>query len=650
MSRMKALAGLALLLLTPPAIGQAGQEAVGISGTLTEGTAEKVFPTERPYSPYAGRNFPTRPFFGDTHLHTAVSFDAGFFGARLTPRDAYRFARGEEIVATGGEPARLSRPLDFLVVADHSDNMGVFPDLLAGKPEILADPKARAWYDMIQSGRGAEAAVQIIVAFGEGTVPDVLKYGPETRAYKSTWQDTIKAAEEYNDPARFTAFIGYEWTSNTGGNNLHRNVIFRDGGAKASQVVPYTTAQPLGSDDPRDLWDWMRAYENKTGGNVLAIAHNGNLSNGIMFPLIESFTGKPVDRAYAERRARWEPLYEVTQQKGDGETHPLLSPNDEFADYETWDDGNLDATVAKKPEMLEFEYARSALRNGLVLAARLGTNPYKFGMIGSSDSHTGLAAMEEENYFGKTSAMEPSPERLTEPFFANEKTGITVMDWQASASGYAAVWATENTREALWDAMQRKETYATTGSRMMVRFFGGFDFDAADADNRNPGATGYSKGVPMGGDLGPAPAGKAPTFLVAALKDPLGANLDRYQIVKGWVDGRGRTQEKAYDVAWGGNRAPGPDGKVPSVGSTVDVENATWTNTIGAPELIAVWQDPDFDPELRAFYYGRVIEIPTPRWTAYDAKRYGVEPLEGTQMTITERAYTSPIWYTPPAR
>lgn len=616
-------------------------------GTLTPEAAAKVHAAKPIYSPYAGRNFPTRPFFGDTHLHTAASFDAGAFGARLTPRDAYRFARGEEIMASSGQPAKLSRPLDFLVVADHSDNMGMFPDLYAGKPEVLADPQARTWYDMIKSGNGGEAALQIIMGFSAGKLPASMIYGPDTRPYKNAWQDTVKAAEDYNDPGRFTAFIGYEWTSNTGGNNLHRNVIFRDNGDRADQVVPYTTMKPLGSDNPRDLWKWMQTYEDKTGGSVLAIAHNGNLSNGIMFPLIESFTGKPVDKVYVDERARWEPLYEVTQTKGDGETHPALSPNDEFANFERWDFGNLDASVAKTPDMLEFEYARSALRNGLKLEGELGKNPYKFGMIGSTDAHTGLAAVEEDNFFGKTTPQEPSPERLTATFVDNPKTNIKVMDWQVGASGYAAVWATDNTREALWDAMQRKETYATTGSRMTVRFFGGWDFDALDADNRNPGAIGYAKGVPMGGDLTSAPEGKVPTFLVAALKDPIGANLDRYQVVKGWLDDKGETHEQVYDVAWGGDRKPGADGKVPSVGSTVDIANATWKNTIGAPELIAVWKDPDFDPRQKAFYYGRVVEIPTPRWTAYDAKRYGVKPLPGTQMTVTERAYTSPIWYMP---
>jgi len=617
-------------------------------GTLDKATAEKVFPAKPLYSPYAGRSFPIRPFFGDTHLHTSFSMDAGAFGARLNPRDAYKFARGDQVTSSSGQPVKLARPLDFLVVADHSDNMGFFPDLFAGKPEMLADPMGRKWYDLIQSGKGAEAAMEIIVAFSQGKFPKDLMYFPGTRAYRGAWQETIAAAESYNDPGRFTAFIGYEWTSNTGGNNLHRNIIFRDNGDKASQVEPFTVYPPFGSDNPVDLWKWMDAYEKKTGGSVLAIAHNGNLSNGRMFPIVEAF-GKSIDREYAETRAKWERLYEATQTKGDGEAHPFLSPNDEFADFEKWDKANLDGSVAKKKEMLEFEYARSGLKNGLVLEEKLGTNPYKFGMVGSSDAHTGLAAVEEDNFFGKTTPQEPSPERLHATFINNPKTGVKIMDWEVSASGYAAVWATENTRAAIWDAMQRKETYATTGPRMVVRFFGGWEFESNDAHNRLPAAIGYAKGVPMGGDLRNAPKGKAPTFLVAALKDPMGANLDRIQIIKGWLDGKGQVQEKVYDVAWGDaeKRKPGANGKLPPVGSTVDLQNATWTNTIGDSELITVWKDPEFDPALRAVYYARVLEIPTPRWTAYDAKRFGIKPLPGTTMTLQERAYTSPIWYTP---
>ncbi len=617
----------------------------GIAGSLDKGKADRAFPAKPIYSPYAGRSFPTRPYFGETHLHTAFSMDAGAFGARLNPRDAYRFARGEEVMASSGQPVKLSRPLDFLVVADHSDNMGFFPDLFAGKPEVVANPTGRRWYDMIQAGQGGAAALEIIGAFSQGTFPRDLMYAPGTRAYKAAWQETIAAAETFNAPGRFTAFIGYEWTSNTGGNNLHRNVIFRDDASKASQVEPFTVYPP-GSDNPADLWKWMTAYETKTGGSVLAIAHNGNLSNGQMFPVVEAF-GRPIDREYAETRAKWERLYEATQTKGDGEAHPFLSPNDEFADFETWDKGNLDGSVAKSKDMLQYEYLRAALKNGLLLEQTLGANPYKFGLVGSSDAHTGLTAMEEDNFFGKTTPQEPSPERLSATFMNNAKTGVRIMDWEVAAAGYAAVWATENTREAIWDAMQRRETYATTGTRMVVRFFGGWDFVAADADSRTPGAIGYTKGVPMGGDLRQAPAGKVPTFLVAALRDPIGANLDRIQIVKGWVDAKGQLQEKVHDVAWSSGRKPGADGKLPSVGNTVDVANATWTNTIGAPELTTVWRDPEFSGSQRAFYYARVIEIPTPRWTAYDAKRFGIKPLPGTRMTVTERAYTSPIWYTP---
>jgi Protein of unknown function (DUF3604) len=614
-------------------------------GTLDKETADKAFPAKPPYSPYAGRNFPTRPFFGDTHLHTSLSFDAGAAGARVSPREAYRFARGEEVMASSGQPAKLSRPLDFLVVADHSDNMGFVTDLFAGKPNILADPLGRKWYDMIQAGKAGDAALELVGTFSQGKFPKALTYLPGTPGYRSTWQQIVKAAEEANDPGRFTAFIGFEWTSLDKGNNLHRNVIFRDGSDKALRIEPYTTAPPLGSPNPRDLWKWMAAYEDKTGGSLLAIAHNGNLSNGTMFPIIESFNGRPVDREYAEQRAKWEVLYEATQMKGDGEAHPFLSPNDEFARFERWDKGNLDMSEAKRPEMLEFEYARSALKNGLKLEKELGVNPYKFGMVGSTDSHTGLATADDDNFFGKATPYEPSKSRWEHAFLSGKAGKLTA--WEMTASGYAAVWATDNTREALFDAMQRKETYGTTGPRMIVRFFGGWDFEAKDAQTRSPAVTGYMRGVPMGGDLRGAPAGKVPTFLVAALKDPIGANLDRYQIVKGWISADGKLNEKVYDVAWSGDRKPGAHGKLPSVGNSVDVANANWTNTIGSPELISVWKDPDFDPALRAFYYGRVIEIPTPRWTAYDAKYFDIKMPAEVTMTTTERAYTSPIWYTP---
>jgi hypothetical protein len=421
--------------------------------------------------------------------------------------------------------------------------------------------------------------------------------------------------------------------------------MYRDGADRARLMEPYTASKPLGSTNPVDLWKWMARYEKKTAGQVLAIAHNGNLSNGIMFPEEKAF-GKKIGKQYVETRARWEPLYEVTQIKGDGETHPFLSKNDEFADYETWAIGNLDLSVLKKDEMLRYEYARSALKTGLRLEDKLGTNPYQFGMIGSTDSHTGLATAEEENFFGKHSGGEPNKDRYLHPM---AKVGdLEYKGYAPVASGWAAVWANENTRASIFDAMQRKETYATTGSRMIVRFFGGWEFDSKDANNRLPARVGYAKGVPMGGDLSAAPKGKkAPTFLVAALKDPIGGNLDRIQIIKGWLDAKGKLHEKVYDVAWSDDRKPNAKGKLPSVGSTVDVANATWANTIGATELITVWKDPDFDARESAFYYARVIEIPTPRWTAYDAKYFKVNMPKEVPMTTTERAYTSPIWYKP---
>jgi len=363
----------------------------------------------------------------------------------------------------------------------------------------------------------------------------------------------------------------------------------------------------------------------------------------------ETNAGEPLTKELAALRARMEPVMEATQIKGDGEAHPMLSPDDEFADFETWDDANLDGTEVKKPEMLQYEYARSALKTGLVLEKKLGVNPFKLGMIGSTDAHTSLAAVEEDNFFGKHSGVEPGPHRYEHVVIKSPvDPNLTTYGWQQASAGYAAVWATENTREAIFDAFLRKEIYATTGSRIQVRFFGGWEFTNEDAFSRLPGNIGYLKGVPMGSDLRPAPSGKnSPSFLLAALKDPYSGNLDRIQIIKGWMDASGETHEKVYDVVWSDDRKPGADGKLPAVGNTVDIENATWTNTIGSAEFVATWTDPDFDSRQPAFYYARVLEIPTPRWTAYDAKRFGVQLPEDVPMTIQERAYTSPIWYTP---
>jgi hypothetical protein len=458
------------------------------------------------------------------------------------------------------------------------------------------------------------------------------------------WEETIAAAEKFNEPGKFTAFIAYEWTSLPGGNNVHRVVIYRDNGDKAEQTLPFTSTE---SQDPEDLWKALEIYEKTTGGKVLAIPHNGNWSNGLMFADVTQTTKKPLDESYVTRRKRWEPLYETTQIKGDGETHPFLSPDDEFADYETWDLGNLDYSQAKTPGMLPHEYARSGLKLGLKYQEKFGVNPFQFGLVGAGDSHTSLPGQEEDNYFGKHSSSEPDPERWKTPFRVSDIG--TQEGWSEVASGLAGIWATKNTRTALWDAMKRRETYATTGTRTKVRMFGGWDFQPEDDKRSDYVALGYSKGVPMGGELRGAEGGQIPTFMVAAIKDPIKGNLDRVQMIKGWRDSDGELHEKIYNIAWGDAemREMDADGKIPPVGNTVNVPEATWTNTIGDVQLSTVWQDPDFDRSEQAFYYVRVLEIPTPRWTAYDAKRFGITMGEEVPMTTQERAYTSPIWYIP---
>lgn len=582
------------------------------------------------------RGYPSQVYFGDTHLHTALSMDAGAFGNRLGMDEAYQFARGDEVTSSTGIKTRLQKPLDFLVVADHSDGMGFFPDLMAGKEHVMKYEESKQWKKLIDEGKGGEAALDIIKKFSQGEFPfktnDVSMMTP-------VWKEVVAAAEKYNDPGKFTAFIGYEWTSLIKGNNLHRVVVYRDNGDKAIHQLPFTNED---SSDPERLWDNLEGYEKNTGGQVLAIPHNGNLSNGMMFAET-TVDGRSYDKAYVERRALWEPLVEVTQIKGDGETHPFLSPNDEFADYENWDKGNLDMSEVKTDDMLQYEYARSALKLGLKIKSELGTNPYKFGMIGSTDSHTSLATADDNNFFGKASNVEPGKDRWEHPFVTSDKG--TIYTWETLASGYAAVWAHENTRASLWDGMKRKETYATTGSRMTVRFFGGWEFSQQDLDGDYV-ANGYAKGVPMGGDL-TAGSDQAPTFLVYALMDPDGGSLDRIQIVKGWLSADGTTDEKVYDVVWSGDRKPGPNGKLPEVGNTVNVDDGTWDNSIGSAELKALWTDPDFDSGQEAFYYVRVLEIPTPRWTLYDKVQYGAELSEEVPLFNTERAYTSPIWYNP---
>lgn len=614
--------------------------------SLVVGFGQKSLGEAPHYSPYADVTYPTQVFWGDTHLHTTNSLDARAFGVTLDVEAAYRFARGEQVVSSSGQGARLARPLDFLVVTDHSDAMGVMDQLILGNPRLLKHAELRDLHEKLRAV--GEAAGQALLEFAQVIEPDYSGPLLDEETIRSVWDDYVETADRYNEPGRFTALIGYEWTPTQSGDKLHRNVLYRGNSDTARQMLPFTARESI---NPQDLWTWMQRYEEETGGKVLALAHNGNLSNGQMFPVeTNPNTGAAIDANYVQTRARWEPLYEVTQIKGDSEAHPFLSPEDEFADFETWDRGNVSLETLKTPDMLQYEYAREALKNGLKLERALGTNPYQIGMVGSTDSHTALATAEENNFFGKMASDEPKSGRMHKQMAV---TGTTRM-WtnsETGASGYAAVWAQENTREAIWDAMLRKEVYATTGPRLTVRFFGGWQFSEDDASGQKLAATGYAKGVPMGGALHFEEGQQVPTFLVAALKDPLSGNLDRIQIVKGWLDADGNTHEKIFNVVWGDahRRIQKRNGKLPAVGNTVDVADASWTNTIGDAELVGLWRDPEFDASQPAVYYARVIEIPTPRWTAYDAKHYADEAPSGTPMVLQERAYTSPIWYTPTA-
>ena len=521
-------------------------------------------------------------------------------------------------------------------------------EVFNGNPLLMDDETLVRWSKAMKKGGKAAADVtnEVILAQSQGTLPKPLTSpkiaGP---VMHSVWQEYTKTAEQYNEPGKFTAMIGYEWTSVPGGNNLHRNVLFRGDKSSADKMMPYTSWQ---SQDPAKLWDWMERYEEVTGDRVLAIPHNGNLSGARMFEPTK-FDGSPIDKEYAERRARWEVLQEMMQTKGNSETHPSLSPNDEFADYGLagWEYGNL--TLTDKPETPEqrpYMYLRGGLQQGLKWDEKLGVNPFKFGFAGGTDVHNSMTAIEEDNFFGKHVIQEPSKNRWNH--VSKKGLGKTRYTWQYTAAGLTGVWAKENTREALWDSMYSKEVYATSGSRMTVRFFGGWDYDQNDADSRYLAQAGYEKGVPMGTDLPKASKGKkAPTFLVAAVKDPESGNLDRVQVVKGWLTADGELKEQVYNVAWGDadKRQLNAKGELPSVGDTVNVEEATWTNTIGAAELTQVWTDPEFDPTQKAFYYARVIEIPTPRWTAYDQKRLGAKMSADVPMKHQERAWTSPIWY-----
>lgn len=593
------------------------------------------------YSPYVEDDYPNRVYFGDTHLHTSYSTDAGMIANTLGPIEAYRFAKGEVVTSSTGLKTRLQRPLDFLVIADHAESLGLAPMIAESNERLLQTEVGKKLYDLVNAGKN-------VAAYGLWSKTRQTDGDPLADlqdVVKSFWERQTGTAEQFNNPGKFTALIGFEWTSMPQGNNLHRVVIFRDNKQKADQQLPITSYDTL---DPEILWSWMADYEQRTGGQILAIPHNGNLSNGLMFDSV-TLNGKALDRNYAKRRARWEPLYEVTQMKGDGEAHPLLSPTDEFADFETWDKGSF-GSQAKTVDMLPREYARAGLKSGLAWEQKLGVNPFKFGMIGSTDSHTSLATATEDNYFGKVSVMEPevrAKQMLTAITGRTGEPEVQNLVWQTSAAGLAAVWARENTREALWDAMARKEVYATTGTRIRLRLFAGWNFHASDLDRPGFAKYGYANGVPMGGDLN-AGGGASPTFLIQVLRDPDGANLDRIQIVKGWMNADGNTQERIYDVAVSDGRKIDANGRCSTpVGNTVDTVGPSYRNSIGEPQLMAFWKDPDFDPSQHAFYYVRVLEIPTPRWTLYDAARLGtIIPTEAPH-TIQERAYSSPVWHTP---
>ncbi len=608
------------------------------------------------YSPYADVDHPTNVYWGDTHVHSSWSPDAGGSGnEKLTPIDAFRFAKGESIVAHNGQTVRLRRPLDFLLVSDHSEYLGLYPMLEEGYPALLATETGKRWKQLIDDGRRARVGGEFAASLSSGR--DLVG---DRSFVPHVWKQVVENADRMNEPGLFTAFIGYEWTSMPGTANLHRNVLFRDGADLTRDLVPFSAVE---SQDPEALWAFLADYEATTGGRVLAIPHNSNMSAGRMFETTR-LDGSPQTRDYAERRMRFERVVEATQIKGDSEATTATSPEDELADFENWDAyAGMSVIGPHEDWMYAGEYVRPALGRGLALRRALGSNPFAFGLIGSTDAHTSLATADDVDFWGKFSSNEPYAGRDQDPFAQLDMPEDASFDFSVAArelpdqlytaslvsSGYAAIWAHENTRASIFDAMVRRETYATTGPRMVVRFFGGWSYAAGDATRPDLARVGYAGGVPMGGELGTGPKGASPRFLISALRDPEGANLDRAQIVKQWLDPEsGAVRERIYDVAVSDGRAIDAEGRCrKAVGSSVDVKRARYTNTIGDDALITGWADPDFDPTTPAVYYLRVLEIPTPRWTTYDAAKFGTERPEKVPATLQQRAYTSPIWYTP---
>jgi hypothetical protein len=573
-------------------------------------------------------------YFGNFHIHTAWSFDAYINGAASGPDGAYRWAKGEVVPGGGdGTPLKIKVPLDWYIVSDHAEYLGALP--LMGDPDspVSKHPLAPAI-----SGDDPKASFDAYTEILDGISNrrnDEILGDPELA--KSIWKQVVEIADKHYEPGDFTTFAGFEWTSNPGWRNLHRVVFFAD-----TDNLPAKPISAIDSDVPEDLWKWMDAQRAK-GAELLAIPHNGNASDGLMFPVETSYGGSSLDKGYAEARMRNETLYEITQIKGTSEVYPALSPNDEFAGFELWD--YTLASTATPPEHKRGGYVREALIRGLQLQQDGKGNPFKYGFIGDSDTHNSAAAIEEDNYTGKFGFENDPKHRLNGPPGVSKAAAKQVR--QFSSGGVAAVWARANTREEIFAAIARKETYATSGPRMKVRFFGGYGFEPDTVSAVDWLDKAYSIGVPMGGDLLEAPQGKSPTFIVAAMKEADGANLDRVQVIKGWVDAKGQTHEKIYNVALSGDRKADEKGKAPAVGNTVDAKTATYSNTIGADELLTVWSDPDFDPEQYSVYYARVLQIPTPRWSTYDAVRTGLERPEDLPVSIQERAWTSPIWYTP---
>jgi len=584
-------------------------------------------------------------FWGDTHHHTALSGDAFGGGTRLTAEDSYRLALGETVNSNLGDPITLRRPLDFLCITDHAEGFGVFVEIDKGNPVLMTDSIARRWNELLKGGpeEAKQLAVEIPSALANNKLPEPIT-NPETAVplMRDSWQQFTATAEKYNQPGKFTAFIAYEWTSVPTGNNLHRNIIFRDDKDKADQIIPFSALQ---SEDPEKLWEFLEGFEQKTGGKVLAIPHNGNLSGGLMFAT-ETISGAALDREYAENRSRWEPLFEITQIKGASETHHALSTDDEFAYFgiQGWGNGNLTLDILETPDQRKYQHVRQALLNGMLLEDQLGANPFTYGLVGASDTHTGIPNHDEDAFWGKHTTNEPSvTERTTE--VTKALNGETRYGYHYTSAGYTAVYAESNTRADLWDGMKRKEAYGTSGTRIELRVFGGFDYQEQDLSDMLE--VGYAKGVPMGGELKKTAENKPVTLMISAIKDPIWANLDRIQVVKGWVE-NGEPREMIYDVAWSGDRTPDAAGKLPLVGNTVNLEEASFENTIGATQLQTVWNDPDFDADRPAFYYVRVLEIPSPTWVLYDKVKNDLQNIPTEAPLIQqERAWSSPIWYRP---